>query len=127
MVEAGWTPTVNNYLGRVTKARILQAVREAKGPQAAELIGHLKKTDMAREAERLMTGSSWLPEPLRTTVVDGISERGAVEDEAAEPDQGETVEVQDLPASLLDASETSRDQSGETGRGVDGERFAAAE
>ena len=32
---AGWSPTVDNYLGRVTKARILQAVREAKGEQAA--------------------------------------------------------------------------------------------
>jgi ParB family chromosome partitioning protein len=65
MVEAGWVPTVENYLGRVTKARILQAVREAKGDQSAELIGHLKKTDMAREAERLMTGTGWLPKPLR--------------------------------------------------------------
>ena len=31
MAAAGWTPTVDTYLGRVTKARILQAVREAKG------------------------------------------------------------------------------------------------
>ena len=31
MVEAGWRPTVENYLGRVTKSRILEAVREAKG------------------------------------------------------------------------------------------------
>ena len=29
MVEAGWRPTVDNYLGRVTKPRILEAVREA--------------------------------------------------------------------------------------------------
>lgn len=65
MVEAGWAPTVDSYLGRVTKSHILQAVREAKGDQSAELIGHLKKTDMAREAERLMAGSGWLPEPLR--------------------------------------------------------------
>jgi ParB family chromosome partitioning protein len=65
MVEAGWTPTVDNYLGRVTKARILQAVREAKGDQAAQLIDHLKKPDMAREAARLIDGSGWLPEPLR--------------------------------------------------------------
>ena len=28
---AGWRPTVDNYLGRVTKPRILEAVREAKG------------------------------------------------------------------------------------------------
>jgi ParB family transcriptional regulator, chromosome partitioning protein len=31
MVEAGWRPTVDNYLGRVTKSRILEAIREAKG------------------------------------------------------------------------------------------------
>ncbi|HWU92323.1 MAG TPA: hypothetical protein VN106_03655, partial [Sphingomicrobium sp.] len=27
---------------------------------------HLKKGDMAREAERLMEDAQWLPEPLRT-------------------------------------------------------------
>ena len=26
---------------------------------------HLKKADMAKEAERLLDGSGWLPEPLR--------------------------------------------------------------
>lgn len=66
LVEAGWQPTVENYLGRVTKARILQAVREARGDEAAERIAHLKKPDMAREAERLLEGSGWLPEALRT-------------------------------------------------------------
>ena len=30
LVQAGWRPTVDNYLGRVTKPRILEAVREAK-------------------------------------------------------------------------------------------------
>jgi len=65
MVAAGWTPTVDNYLGRVTKARILEAVREAKGEASAQLIDHLKKPDMAKEAERLLAGSGWLPEPLR--------------------------------------------------------------
>ncbi|MCG0999215.1 ParB/RepB/Spo0J family partition protein [Acetobacter persici] len=66
LVEAGWQPTVENYLGRVTKARILQAVREARGDEVAERIAHLKKPDMAREAERLLEGSGWLPEALRT-------------------------------------------------------------
>lgn len=66
MAEAGWTPTVANYLGRVTKGRILEAVREAKGEQAAQLIDHLKKGDMAREAERLLADTGWVPEPLRT-------------------------------------------------------------
>jgi ParB family chromosome partitioning protein len=65
MVGAGWLPTVDNYLGRVTKPRILEAVREAKGDQAAQLIDHLKKAEMAKEAERLLEGTGWLPEPLR--------------------------------------------------------------
>jgi ParB family chromosome partitioning protein len=65
MVEAGWRPTVDNYLGRVTKSRIIEAVREAKGDAAAQLIDHLKKLDMAKEAERLPEGAGWLPEPLR--------------------------------------------------------------
>lgn len=67
MAAAGWTPTVDSYLGRVPKARILEAVREAKGDSAAQLIDHLKKADMAAEAERLLAGSGWLPEPLRTS------------------------------------------------------------
>ena len=65
MVQAGWRPTVDNYLGRVTKPRILDAVREAKGESSAQLIDHLKKAEMAKEAERLLDGSGWLPEPLR--------------------------------------------------------------
>lgn len=65
MAAAGWTATVDSYLGRVPKARILDAVREACGPEAAQLIDHLRKPDMANEAERLLAGSGWLPEPLR--------------------------------------------------------------
>jgi len=66
MAAAGWKPTAENYLNRVPKARILEAVREAKGASAADLIAHLKKSDMANEAERLLSDSAWLPELLRT-------------------------------------------------------------
>jgi ParB family transcriptional regulator, chromosome partitioning protein len=81
MAEAGWRPTVATYLGRVTKARILEAVREAKGEQAAQLIEDLKKADMAREAERLLDGTGWLPEPLRLRGVEasGSPDAGAPE------------------------------------------------
>ena len=61
-----WTPTAAKFLGRVTKARILQAIAEAKGQRAADRIEHLKKVEMATEAEALLAGSGWLPEPLRT-------------------------------------------------------------
>lgn len=70
MIDAGWRPTVGNYLGRVTKARILEAVREGAGERASQLIDHLKKGDMAKEAERLLADSGWLPEPLRLVDVD---------------------------------------------------------
>ena len=66
MAAVGWRPTVDNYLGRVTKGRIIEAVREAKGGTAAERIRLLKKAEMAKAAEELLTGSGWLPEPLRT-------------------------------------------------------------
>lgn len=66
MAAAGWCPTGDNFLGRVTKARILQAVAEARGQGVADRIAHLKKGDMATEAEALLAGSGWLPEPLRT-------------------------------------------------------------
>ncbi len=75
LVEAGWQPTVENYLGRVTKARILEAVREARGSEAAERIAHLKKNDMAQAAERLLEGAGWLPEALRTANVPERTER----------------------------------------------------
>jgi ParB family chromosome partitioning protein len=101
MVEAGWRPTVDNYFGRVTKPRILQAVREAKGEQSAQLIDHLKKADMAKEAERLLDGTSWLPEPLRLTEVEAASDTQTDDVEALpeflagdDEDAGETDEPQ---------------------------------
>ena len=75
-MSVSWTPTAANFLGRVTKARILQAVAEAKGQRAADRIEHLKKVEMATEAGRLLAGSGWLPEALRTPgrVTAGTSE-----------------------------------------------------
>lgn len=66
VAAGGWSPTVDNFFARVTKARILNAVREVKGDAEAQRIDHLKKGDMAAQAERLLAGSGWLPEPLRT-------------------------------------------------------------
>lgn len=66
MAEAGWRPTVDNYLGRVTKSHILEAVREARGEAAMQQLDHLKKAEMAERAQQLLQDSGWLPEPLRT-------------------------------------------------------------
>jgi ParB family chromosome partitioning protein len=103
MAAAGWKPTVDNFLGRVTKARILLAVSEAKGARAAERIAHLKKGDMAREAETLLADTGWLPEPLRgaepeagegTATQDGTTAMG--EDESLE----DTEDTTDIPPAV---------------------------
>jgi ParB family transcriptional regulator, chromosome partitioning protein len=111
MAAAGWSPTVDNYLSRVPKARILEAVREAKGDASAQLIDHLKKPDMAREAERLLAKTGWLPEPLRTPdaqPAEGESESGAEalpaflgdgeEDKTEEPAASDPEEPQSVAA-----------------------------
>nr|WP_210327622.1 ParB/RepB/Spo0J family partition protein [Aminobacter carboxidus] len=106
MVDVGWRPTVGNYLGRVTKSRILQAVREGAGEQAAQLIDHLKKGDMAKEAERLLADIGWLPEPLRLAaepeaaipdiLAGGDEEGAALPDFLAGDDEKDTVENEEL-------------------------------
>ena len=97
MVAAGWKPTVSNYLGRVTKPRILEAVREGAGERAAQLIDHMKKGDMAKEAERLLADSGWLPEPLRLASIDG--------DQLESSDQADTGEDTTLPDFLTEDGE----------------------
>ena len=84
MAAAGWRPTVDGYLGRVSKARILDAVREAKGDAAAERLAHLKKVEMAKAAEELLAGIGWVPEPLRTPgqIFTPLETAGAPEPEA---------------------------------------------
>jgi ParB family chromosome partitioning protein len=82
----------------VPKRRIIEAVSLAKGEQASQLIDHLmKKTDMAKEAERLLAGTGWLPDPLLTvdfgevldvdTEADG--EPGALPEFLASGDKGD--------------------------------------
>lgn len=102
MTAAGWTPTAENYLNRVPKARILEAVTEAKGAGMAELIEGLKKSDMAEQAERLLADTGWLPEPLRTPGVETASHAG--EGAGAEPDgQAQAEPAADLPEFLTAA------------------------
>lgn len=102
MVAAGWRPTKDGYLGRVTKAQILAAVREAKGEQSAQLIDHLKKGDMASEAERLLAGTGWLPSVLRTP-----GHESSDPAEAAHDEEAPSVDEVDLPAFLVEGEPAS--------------------
>jgi ParB family transcriptional regulator, chromosome partitioning protein len=63
-MAAWFTPTAANYFSRVSKAGIVEALREVKGSVAPAWDG-MKKADLAALAERQIAGTGWLPEPLR--------------------------------------------------------------
>lgn len=60
---------------------------------------------MAKEAERLLADSGWLPEPLRLAGVDG--------DPAADADGGGETEVAELPDFLSSDEESETPPDGE--------------
>ncbi|MBX9803500.1 MAG: ParB N-terminal domain-containing protein [Caulobacteraceae bacterium] len=60
-----WSPTVGGYFGRVTKAKIAEALAEGVSAEAASRLGDLDKSAMAEAAETLLLGTGWLPPLLR--------------------------------------------------------------
>jgi len=87
-----WGPTAENFISRVTKARIVEAVREARGNIAAERLTGMKKTDMVAAAEVQLAGTGWLPDPLRTPGRSFVPVEGRpVVDEAAAIEAVDTV------------------------------------
>lgn len=76
LVAAGWRPTASGYFQSVTKTQIIADVTAARGPEFASMIDHLKKGDMAREAEKLLEDSAWLPEILRTPMIEPADDGG---------------------------------------------------
>ncbi len=92
----GWRPTADAYFGRITKAQILEAVREAKGEEVAERFASLKKPEMAKAAEELLQDSDWLPAALRTSKAAALE---TIAIEHASPAAG------DIPASPAIAAE----------------------
>src|SRR3546814_14052024 len=118
LVAAGWRPTVEGYFRSVTKPRILADVAEARGPQFAEMIDHLKKADMAREAERLLEDAAWLPEPMRTPGLDAAA-AGEAEGDAADGElPAFLAEAADGPARAGEAAlDRERGGSGKRGEG----------
>lgn len=103
-----WTPTVDSYLGRVTKAHIVEAVAEGVSEDAARRIADMKKPDMAQTAEQLLAETGWLPAALRTPAPEQpapveAEDLGSVEQpsEAEAPD----TEAEDGEASFAVAAE----------------------
>jgi ParB family chromosome partitioning protein len=116
MVGAGWTATVANYLGRVTKPAILDAVEEACGSDAAGRLGGMKKPEMASAAEELLQGTGWLAHPLRTPALD---------EPEADEEATETMAANDDEPGEAEGDRADGADGAERAEGADGDELAA--
>ncbi len=99
MAKVGWITTAENYLSRISKDRITEAVTEARGEETATLLSDLKKEKMVIEAERLLSGSGWVPQALRSA--DAVSSPDTDDDLEAE----DAMSTEALPDFLSSAGE----------------------
>jgi ParB family transcriptional regulator, chromosome partitioning protein len=64
-MPAWFTPTAENFFGRVGRETVISALVEARGAPAKRSWQKLKKSELAILAEREIAGTSWLPQPVR--------------------------------------------------------------
>ena len=87
-----WNPTPQRYLRHIPKARMIAAVTEACGPQAAQSLEKMKKDEAVKAAAAALDGKRWLPSTLRpyATGSDGMDDEstGDREDDETEEDRG---------------------------------------
>ncbi|MGH6922862.1 MAG: ParB/RepB/Spo0J family partition protein [Propylenella sp.] len=72
-----FTPTADNFFGRISRPGILATIDEAKGGHGPAL-DKMKKAELAARAADIVAGTGWLPEPLR------IADAGDAADSEAE-------------------------------------------
>lgn len=76
---ADWfTTSADNYLSRINRQAIEQAVTEAKGDQMTLAVkAARKKNEVVTIGERFLEGTNWIPVPLRIApVVVTIADEG---------------------------------------------------
>lgn len=80
-----WSPTPENFLNHVSKAKMIEAVTEACGAEAARPIDAMKKADAVAAAAALLEGKRWLPSTLRPYAAHAVDEEeGVAVEEGAE-------------------------------------------
>ncbi len=94
-----WRPTAANYFDRVAKARTLEALDAAGGPELVSRYAASKKAELASAAERIFSGNfigeaevkeraqAWVPSIMRFTDADvpaDLEEAAWIDDEADE-------------------------------------------
>lgn len=88
-----WIPTPERYLRHIPKAKMIAAVTEACGAQAAQPLEKMKKDEAVKAAAAALDGERWLPSTLRpyATGSAGADDEGArdIEEEASEDTEGQ--------------------------------------
>jgi ParB family chromosome partitioning protein len=74
-----WNPTMECWLGHVSKAKMMEAVTESVGAEAARPIEKMKKGDAIDASASLLEGRSWLPSTLRTYPVPAADEEDNIQ------------------------------------------------
>ena len=102
-----WRPTAANYFDRVAKARTLEALDAAGGPELVSRYAASKKAELASAAERIFSGNfigdaevkeraqAWVPTIMRFTDTDvptDLEEDASIEDEAGETVSGDVTD-----------------------------------
>lgn len=86
-----WNPTPERYLRQIPKAKMIAAVTEACGAQAAQPLEKMKKDEAVKAAAAQLEGKRWLPSTLRpyATGSAGVDEEdtGDIEAETTEDAQ----------------------------------------
>lgn len=60
-----WTPTAESYLGSVSKALIVEALKEEGLTEDAEAVAKMKKAEAVATAQERLSGRGWVPAVLR--------------------------------------------------------------
>jgi ParB family chromosome partitioning protein len=66
-MSAHWTPSVEGFYGKLSKAGLLTVAKEAKATLSV-VIGDVKKAEAARHVMKAMAELGWLPSVLRGRV-----------------------------------------------------------
>jgi ParB family chromosome partitioning protein len=69
-----WVPTAACYLNSVSKAKALEAVKEATGADPAQATSGMKKGEVVAYCANKLEGTRWLPAPLRRALDAGEAE-----------------------------------------------------
>lgn len=68
-----YTPTAENFFGKISRKTILSLLDQAKGAPQGPGLEQLNKADLASRAAQIVQGTGWLPSPLRVASDDNAS------------------------------------------------------